>query len=90
MKNKEKKLYKHVFYQIYVIHLYVKKRKFETKRILCTTNNIFQPNSSQFKLFITIKLNKFMKFFTKLNKVKHQNKLLLFSISQKHNYNSCN
>jgi len=31
-----------------------------------------------------------MKKITKLKEIKHQNKLLLFSISQKHNYNSCN
>jgi uncharacterized protein YfkK (UPF0435 family) len=31
-----------------------------------------------------------MKNLTKLNEIKHQNKLLLFSLSQKHNYNSGN
>ncbi len=43
------------------------------------------------QIFITNKLNKIMKKkVTKVNEIKNQNILLLFSISQKLNYDSCN
>jgi len=69
-KNIMKTNYANMYFIKHMLFICMSKWKFETKRILFTTNNIFQPNSPQFKLFITIKLNK----------IKHQNKLLLFSI----------
>jgi hypothetical protein len=59
--------------------MYIKKIK---NSIITTTNNS-QPHSSQLKLFHNNKLKKFMKTFKKLNKIKHQNNLLSFLISQK-------
>jgi hypothetical protein len=46
---------------------------------------LFSNQIDHIKIFITIKYNKIMKKITKLNEIKHQKKLLLFSISQKHN-----
>jgi hypothetical protein len=51
---------------------------------------IFSNQIHRIQIIYNKKIKQNYENITKLNEIKHQNKLLLFSISQKINYNSCN
>jgi len=73
--------YANMYFNKYMLFIWMSKSENSKPKEYYAQVTIFlQIFLSNFKLFITIKLNKIMTKITKLNNIEHQNKLLLFLI----------